>query len=324
MHLSTTGGNDNALYTFTNEPAPDGSGLLTDAVSETFQKHIKLLPEGRRGKTIQEMLRFVESNFPGEIVEFEKSMRDRGVALAEDSSDTGAVSIHPLGKLLDKYRCFELPEHLNSLVDNFNVELTRLINLEEDTEISPMLKKREMKRFSEPMVNFGKYILDQSSPLCNLKNWGGGTYSTCAAAALETKSNLESWYESIKFLCEGVFDPLLAEPGSPDYNNSDKGKAIDLLRKMEVLMQTNENKYYFKIDKTLSFIKQGMYRDNARSYLTGSILEQFIGSRNLLVFQKTMQMFFEYYQFTPEPAFIEISPELNETIKSYSEKTSSY
>ncbi|MBO9482448.1 hypothetical protein [Salinisphaera sp. G21_0] len=324
MHLSTTGRNENALYTFANESGSDGSALLTDAVSKTFQDHIKLLPEGRRGKTIQEMLRFVNRNFPGEIVEFERSLRDRGVALAEDSSETGAVSIHPMGKLLDKYKCFELPEHLNSLVENFNSELTRLINIEEDTEAPPTLKKREMKRSSESMVNFGRYILEESSLLCNQKNCGGSTYSDCAAAARETKNNLESWHKSIKFLCDGVFDPLLAEPGSPDYNDSDKSKAIDLLKKMEVLMQTNENKYYVKIDKTLGLIKKGIFRDSARSYLTGSILEHFIGSRNLVVFQKTMQMLFEYYQFTPEPAFIEILPKLNDIIKSYSEKTSRY
>ncbi|MGI2026051.1 hypothetical protein [Endozoicomonas acroporae] len=321
---TTTGRNENVFNAITGESASGNTALLTAAVSKSFQNHIKSLPEGMRSKTIQEMLEFINKHFPDEILKFQKPFHERGITLADDSSETGAVSIHPMGKLLDKYECFELPEHLNSLVDNFNSELTLIKNIEEDTETSPFLKKRQMKRFSEPFVNFGRYILERSSPLCNPNNSGGSTYSDCTAAALKTKSNLESWHNSIKFLCEGVFDPLLAEPGSPDYNGRDKDKAIDLLKKMEVLMKTNEDIYYVKIDKTLGMIKRGIFRDKARSYLTGSILEHFIGSRNLVVFQKTMQMFFEYYQFTPEPAFIEISPELNEIIKSYSEKKSSY
>ncbi|MBO9493019.1 hypothetical protein J7438_02790 [Thalassotalea sp. G20_0] len=317
--FTTTNTDQFASNTCTAQPM---SGKLTAAVSKTFQSHVMTLPdEKERSETLQKMLNFIKVHFPGEMSDFSRTSLDkRRMTPAENSSESMDVSIRPMRKLLDKYECSDLPEHLNSLVDSFNAELKRIKNIEENTEIIPSLKKRDMKRFSEAIVDFGRYIYKQSSPLCEADNRGGCTASDCVTAAIKTKSNLESWHNAIKILCEGVFDPLFAELGSPDNNASEKVKAIELLNKMQQIMQTYEREDYFKIDRILNMIEQGVYRVKAQPYLSGLIFEDFFNIGDLIVFQETMQMLFDYYQFTPESALTKVPPKLNDIIKSYASK----
>ncbi|MBO9482450.1 hypothetical protein [Salinisphaera sp. G21_0] len=308
---TTTGRNENAFNTITNESASADSALLTAAVSKTFQDHIRLLPEGRRSKTIQEMLEFIKKHYPGEILEFQKPFHKREVTLAENSSETGAVSISPMEKLVADHNCHELIANLNSMVEEFNTKLKHFIKYSQDSEISSYLREDASRRFSKQLEDFGKHINKRTNQDCERARADSGT-------VVKTQQKLDAWHNSVKVLSQGLLDPLLDNPEGPNHNSREKDKALSTLKDIQSLKHDIGKKDYFKIDSILRYLTTNAPRENICSRLSNLILTDFIGSGNLMVFQKTLQRLFDYYHFIPyEGPLGEITNDLYESIQIY-------
>ncbi|MBO9493018.1 hypothetical protein J7438_02785 [Thalassotalea sp. G20_0] len=294
----------------TAQPTSDSSALLSAAFSKAFQRYVMTLSGMNEcSLTIQEMLKFINDHFPREMLNFQKSLEDRELTVAENSCETKAVTIHPMGKLLDKYECFELPENLNSLVKDFNFKLNHFKNNLQDSENPSELRKMNLLMFSTRLYDFGKDILKKTNCLISRAD---------KKNAEEIQWNLNTWHNSVKILSEGVLDPLLDETEGLNQNSIEKDNAISLLDEIQKLLQKHGKKDYYKIDILLRSLANGMFRETARSRLSGYILTDFIGSGDLVVFQKTMQLLFDYYQFTPYDGPLgEIGTDLCDTIKMY-------
>ncbi|WP_422448951.1 MULTISPECIES: hypothetical protein [unclassified Endozoicomonas] len=316
---TTTGRNQYASNIRTVQTVSDSSALVTVTVSQAFQNNVKALKMSDKGKcseAIQGMLRFINNEFPDEMSSFqEKPFRERGVTtLAENSSETRAVTISPMEKLIANHKSFELITHLNSLVDDFNARLTAFTGYYHDSELPPSVRKRELNIFSPKLNDFGKDILKKTNGDCDTF-YGGSEF------AEETKRQLDAWHNSVKILIEGLVDPLLDKSEGLDHNSSEKENAIFLLKEIQKLQHEDGKKDYHKIDILLKYSSNSTaLRETFRSHMSDCILKDFIGSDNLLVFLKTMQLLFDYYQFTPhnEPLG-EITKDFCDTIKKYAE-----
>ncbi|WP_257284137.1 hypothetical protein [Endozoicomonas sp. SESOKO1] len=298
--------------------APDSSEFAK-GLFDNFKQQLNSLPGRECSEYIRNILTYVSTEFPDDMSEFQKALNERTLTLAENSSETRAVSINPMGKLLDKYECFELPDHLNSLVIGFNSRLTDFSKCLELSKSSPATRDYYLPDRTNSLGNFGKFIFCMHSRECDVDNWSV-CYDDPVNRANEAKNNLEAWHKSIKLLCEGILDPLLVDPFSSNYNAKSKEEAIKLLYQFEELLQTCEKNNYCRFRRLINLLDKGFYRQDAQSYFSELILKDFINSGNVLVFQKTLKLLFSYYQFTPDAPFDEISTDLNDKIKSLLKK----
>ncbi|MGI2026053.1 hypothetical protein [Endozoicomonas acroporae] len=297
--------------THTAQPPSGSSALITAAVSQSFKTHIKSLPEEIRSKTIQEMLKFINDQFPEELPKFQQTLDKRGIALAENSSETVAVSISPMEKLVADHNCPELITDLNSMVEEFNTQLKHFIKYSEDSEISSYLRENASRRFSKQLEDFGKDIHKRTNQNCEI----GRAESK---VVVETQKKLDAWHNSVKTLTQGLLDPLLNNPEGPDHNSREKDEALSTLNDIQSLKQNVGKKDYFKIDGILRYLTTNAPRENICSRLSNLILTDFIGGGNLMIFQKTLQRLFDYYHFIPyEGPLSEITDELCESIQIY-------
>ncbi|WP_422459977.1 hypothetical protein [Endozoicomonas sp. ALB115] len=297
--------------THTAQPPSGSSALITAAVFQSFKTHITSLPEEIRSKTIQETLMFIHDQFPNELPKFQQTLDKRRVTLAESSSETGAVSISPMKKLVDDHNCPELITDLNSMVEEFNNNLKYFIKYSQDNEISSHLREDGSRRFSKQLEGFGKDIHKRTNQGCERVRADSKT-------VVKTKQKLDAWHNSVKILSQGLLDPLLDGPEGPDHNSREKDKALSTLHDIQRLKQNVGKNDYFKIDGILRYLTKKAPRENICSRLSNLILSDFIGSGNLMLFQKTLQRLFDYYHFIPfEGPLGEITDELCESIQIY-------
>ncbi|WBA83269.1 hypothetical protein [Endozoicomonas sp. GU-1] len=300
-----------ASSTHTAQPPSGSSALITAAVSQSFKAHITSLSEEIRSKTIQETLMFIHDQFPNELPKFQETLDKRRITLAENSSETGAVSIRPLEKLVADHNCPELITDLNSMVKEFNTHLKHFINYSEDSEISSYLREHSSRRFSKQLEDFGKDIHKRTNQNCEAGH-------ADSKVVVETQRKLVAWHNSVKILIHGLLDPLFNNPEGPDHNSREKDKALATLHDIQSLKQDVGKNDYFKIDGILRYLTTKVPRENICSRLSDLILTDFIGSGNLKVFQKTLQRLFDYYHFIPfEGPLGEITDELCESIQIY-------
>ncbi|MGO0306481.1 hypothetical protein ACTL6P_07685 [Endozoicomonas acroporae] len=320
MYPATTTGRNQ--YASTDHSASGSSALITFSVSQAFHKLVKTLESSdkvRCSETIQEMLWFINNEFPDVMLRFqEKSFSEREVTtLAENSSETRAVTISPMEKLIANHKSFDLITHLNSLVADFNIRLTVFTGHFHDSESCPSNREMNLNIFSSKLHDFGKDILKKTNRTCDIDTYHDS--EACIELAEETKRKLEAWHNSVKVLSEGLVDPLLDKSEGLDHNSSEKENAISHLKEIQKLQHEDGKKDYHKIDILLRYsANSAALRETVRSRMSDCILKDFIGSDNLLVFLKTMQLLFDYYQFTPynEPLG-EIEKDLCDTIKKY-------
>ncbi|MGO0306480.1 hypothetical protein ACTL6P_07680 [Endozoicomonas acroporae] len=289
---------------------PSGGMPLALAVPQSYQNHVRSLPEDRRRETLQEMLWFIKEQFPEEMSAFfERSLENREVTHAENSSEPRVVSISPMEKLIAHHDCPELTAHLNSMVEEFNANLKHFISYSQNSELPSNMRERASKKFSKQLEDFGNDIHKMTSQDCESSR---ANRKVVAA----TQKKLAAWHNSVKILCQGLLDPFLDDPEGFNHNSTEKDKALSALSDIQSLKQDVGKKDYFKIDILLNYLAKGGLHNHVCSRLSDLILTDFIGSGNLIIFQKTLQRLFEYYQFIPyEGSLGEITNDLYDSIK---------
>ncbi|WP_257296591.1 hypothetical protein [Endozoicomonas sp. YOMI1] len=312
LPVTSSGYPDRSAGAYPSPSAPDSSEFAK-GLFENFKHQLNFLPPGVCSEYIRNILTHVSTEFPDDMSEFQKALNERTVTLAENSSETRTLSILPIDELMLNHEYYDLSSDLDGLLNAFNSELTNFNKLlNEDLPIS--YKKTGLSIHATALCNFGKYIFDETSPRCIID------YDDIndVDRVKKEKKSLETWHKSIKTLCDGVLDPILAKPGRPDHNASAKKVVINLLNELQTLISNHKGTDYIRFYQLIRQIEQdrslGSYH---RSHLSNLILEDFIPIDDPVFFQKTLQKLFSYYQFTPDVLFDEISTDLCDTIKMY-------
>ncbi|WP_257265968.1 hypothetical protein [Endozoicomonas sp. ONNA2] len=282
-------------------PSVLGRSKRAKRLANNFQSTVKSLPPRIRRNYIHDIMNQIGTKYHDDLSAFNNALNERRMRLADNSSETPAVLIHPLKKLMTDHQYFALPFELNELIEYFNGILTAVNDSLKDPENPDTPGSICLPYRVKALFDFMNCVSSETG-------------------AIKAGGDFKKWHSLVKLLCEGVLGQLLDNSASLDHKASEKKKGIDFLNELDEKHKLYKGNECIRIHSLISFIGKGYYDKTASSHLSGLIFDSFIGSGDLAIFLDTLELLFKYYQFVPEKPFIKFSTEQHELIKSLSEK----